>query len=162
MKRGMGLLRVTVLAFGLIGPMTARADVDELNRQVVQLYQQGRYGEAVPVAQQAVAEAEANFGPDHASTATSLNNLAGLYRAMGRYDEALPLSRRALAIDEKALGADHPDTAGSLNNLVGLYRAMGPGSRKYRGEPEQLGRVGQGAGPLRRGLAAVPAGPGDP
>ncbi|WP_442770013.1 tetratricopeptide repeat protein, partial [Zoogloea ramigera] len=98
MKRGVGVLRVTVLAFGLIGPMTARADVGELNRQVVQLYQQGKYGGAIPLAQQAVAEAEANFGPDDARTATSLNNLAGLYESMGRYDEALPLYRRALAI----------------------------------------------------------------
>ena len=125
MKPAMGFLRVTALAFGLIGPTTARADVDELNREVVQLYQQGRYGEAIPVAQQAVAEAEAHFGPGDARTATGLNNLAGLYESMGRYGEALPLYRRALAIREKALGADHPNTATSLNNLAGLFRAMG-------------------------------------
>ena len=125
MKPAMGFLRATVLAIGLFGPRVAWADVDELNQQVVQLYQQGKYGEAVSVAQRAAAEAEANFGPDDARTATSLNNLAGLYRAMGRYDDALPLYRRALAIREKALGADHASTATSLNNLAGLYESMG-------------------------------------
>ena len=96
MKPAMGFLRVTILALGLIGATVAWADVEELNRQVVQLYQQGKYREAVPVAQQAVAEAKANFGPDDARTATSLNNLAGLYESMGRYDDALPLYRRAV------------------------------------------------------------------
>ena len=56
--------------------------------------------------------------------ATSLNNLALLYKAQGQYAQAEPLYKRALAIDEKALGPDHPDVAVSLNNLAALYRAM--------------------------------------
>ena len=57
--------------------------------------------------------------------ATSLNNLAGLYREQGKYAEAEPLYQRALKIDEKALGPDHPDVAIRLNNLAELYRAQG-------------------------------------
>jgi tetratricopeptide (TPR) repeat protein len=60
-----------------------------------------------------------------ADLATSLNNLAGLYRAMGRYTEAEPLFVRSLAIREEQLGANHPDTAGSLHNLAGLYYLIG-------------------------------------
>ena len=55
--------------------------------------------------------------------AASLNNLAGLYRALGNYAEAEPLYKRAMAIREKALGPDHPDVAMSLENLAVLYRA---------------------------------------
>ena len=74
----------------------ALADVDTLNRQVVQLYGQGRYAEAIDIARQAVAEAEAAFGPDHATTATSLNNLAELYRIDG------PLRRGLAAVQAGA------------------------------------------------------------
>ena len=85
----------------------------------------GRHEQALPLYQRALAIREKALGPDHPSTATSLNNLAGLYRAMGRHEQALPLFQRALAIMEKALGPDHPSTATGLNNLAGLYEAMG-------------------------------------
>jgi CHAT domain-containing protein/Tfp pilus assembly protein PilF len=108
---------------------------NQLNQQVIDLYGLGRYSEAMPLAEQVLAIREAQLGPDHPSTATSLNNLAGLYDSMGRYGEAEPLYRRALAIYEAQLGPDHPDTASSLNNLAVLYRSMG----RY-GEAEPLYR----------------------
>ncbi|OIP63615.1 MAG: hypothetical protein AUK30_08190 [Nitrospirae bacterium CG2_30_70_394] len=55
--------------------------------------------------------------------ATSLNNLALLYKTQGHYAQAEPLYRRSLAISERALGPDHPDVATSLENLAALYRA---------------------------------------
>ncbi len=63
--------------------------------------------------------------PEHPDVATSLNNLAELYRAQGQYANAQPLYQRALAIREKALGPEHPDVAQSLNNLALLYYAQG-------------------------------------
>jgi tetratricopeptide (TPR) repeat protein len=50
---------------------------------------------------------EKALGPEHPNVATSLNNLAALYKAQGRYAEAEPLYRRALEIWEKALGPEH-------------------------------------------------------
>ena len=76
---------------------------------------------AVVVAKQALEAAE-TLGPDHPSVATSLNNLAELYRVQGQYAQAEPLYKRSLAIREKALGPDHPDVADSLNQLALLYR----------------------------------------
>jgi tetratricopeptide (TPR) repeat protein len=69
--------------------------------------------------------AVSHFGDRHLDTATSLNNLAELYRSMGRYKSALPLYEQALEIHQSVLGDRHPDTATSLNNLAGLYRSMG-------------------------------------
>ncbi len=89
-----------------------------------QAYQQADYAEAEKQLEAALKEAEA-FGPDDVRLATSLNNLALLYKAQGRYAEAEPLYKRSLAIDEKALGPEHPDVATSLNNLAELYRARG-------------------------------------
>ena len=65
------------------------------------------------------------LGPQHPDVATTLNNLAGLYRQMGDYEKALPLYQRALEISEKVLGPQHPDVATTLNNLAGLYRQYG-------------------------------------
>ena len=96
-----------------------------LNAQFTKFYQQGRYSEALPVAQRILAILEKSLGPDHPSVATWLNNLAEMYKQQGRYADAEPLLKRALAIQEKALGPDHPDVARSLNNLAGLYKDQG-------------------------------------
>ena len=58
---------------------TALAQVDEaaaLNQQVLQLYSQGRYSEAIPLAQRTLAIVEKALGPDNPDVATALNNLA--------------------------------------------------------------------------------------
>jgi tetratricopeptide (TPR) repeat protein len=57
--------------------------------------------------------------------ATSLNNLAGLYRSQGRYEEAEPLYRDALAMYKRLLGEAHPDVASSLFNLGALRYNQG-------------------------------------
>jgi CHAT domain-containing protein len=80
---------------------------------------QGKYEEAIPLYQRALAifEKEKNY----LDVATSLNNLVALYRSQGKYEEATPLSQRALAIFEKELRKDHPNVATSLNNLATLH-----------------------------------------
>jgi len=124
-----GFLLLAVFLVGVLA-LPARtqetlADAERLNAQIVQLYQQGKYTEAVPLAERALAIRRRLLGPDHSEVATSLNNLAALYYAMGAYDKAEPLYRQALEIKRKALGEAHPDYARSLNNLALLYHAMG-------------------------------------
>jgi tetratricopeptide (TPR) repeat protein/CHAT domain-containing protein len=97
----------------------------ELEAQVQELYQQGKYEEAVPIATEVLMEAERAFGPDDARVGASLCHLAVLYDRQGKYTEAEPLYRRALRIDEKALGPDNPDVAVDLSNLAGLYNERG-------------------------------------
>ncbi len=100
-------------------------EASQLNQQVMQLYQQGKYAQAIPLAQRALAIREKALGPEHPDVATSLNGLALLYQAQGNFAAAEPLYQRALAIYEKALGPDHPDVATSLNNLAELYQNQG-------------------------------------
>jgi tetratricopeptide (TPR) repeat protein len=64
----------------------------------------GNYAKAEPLYQRSLAIREKALGPEHPSTATSLNNLALLYDSMGDYAKAEPLYQRSLAIREKALG----------------------------------------------------------
>src|SRR4051812_40375998 len=121
-----------VIAFALVCTGNAAAQKsDELARasalvqQVLQLYDQGRYADAIPLARKVLAILEKVLEPDHPDVASSLNNLASLYSKQGRYAEAEPLLKRSLAIFEKALGPDHPNVASSLNNLALLYYAQG-------------------------------------
>ncbi len=106
--------------------------VNELIAQVKQLYQEGKYAEAVPAAAETVKLAEKAFGPDDARIAVYLNNLALLYENMGSYADAEPLYLRAIAIDEKTLGPDHPDLATVLCDLAVVYMDQG---RNAEAEP---------------------------
>ena len=64
----------------------------------------------LPQLLRALAIREQQLGPQHPDTASSLNNLAGLYQAQGKYPEAEPLLQRALAIYTRAFGPKHPGT----------------------------------------------------
>jgi tetratricopeptide (TPR) repeat protein len=107
----------------LVHAQGAGIEWNTLNQEAAKLYRQGKFDRAILVAQKSLEVANANVGPDHPNVATSLNNLAELYRTQGDYTKAEPLYKRSLAISEKALGPDHPDVATSLNNLAFLYHA---------------------------------------
>jgi len=125
-RRGTCLAATLALSIFFSVPSLARKDAaTTLDQQASQLRAAGKYSEAVPLAQRALAIKEQTLGPDHADVATSLNELGLLYYEQGRYSLAEPLYRRALAIREKALGADHQFVATSLNNLALLYDEQG-------------------------------------
>ncbi|XWK87591.1 MAG: tetratricopeptide repeat protein [Phormidium sp.] len=110
-------------------PSTEQLDeVEEAKRlfqQVGQLYQQGKYSEAIPLAERIIAIFEKALGTEHPEITTFLNLLAILHQQQSNYAQAEPLYQRSLAISEKALGSQHPDVATILNNLAEMYRQMG-------------------------------------
>ncbi|MGB3517845.1 MAG: CHAT domain-containing protein [Elainellaceae cyanobacterium] len=136
-------MAAVVMALALVAPMVpgrmpsavaqtltteqaaALEEANRLDQQMIQLYQQGQYAEAIPLARQAVDIRETALGGNHPDVASTLNNLAELYRAQGNYAAAEPLHQRSLDIKEAALGNNHPSVAASLNNLAELYRAQG-------------------------------------
>ncbi|MGG6295452.1 tetratricopeptide repeat protein [Leptolyngbya sp. AN02str] len=103
----------------------ALAAARQLNQQVIELHQAGRYADAIPLAERALSIREQALGSNHPSVASSLNNLANLYRLQGNYAQAEPLYRRSLSIREQALGSNHPNVAQSLNGLASLYQDQG-------------------------------------
>jgi CHAT domain-containing protein/Tfp pilus assembly protein PilF len=100
-------------------------EANRLNGELAELYRQGRYQQALPLAQLIWEVRKQALGEEHPETLASLNNLAEMYAEVGDYARAEPLHLRALAIREKTLGPNHPDTAISLNNLAGLYESIG-------------------------------------
>ncbi|HEU4855177.1 MAG TPA: tetratricopeptide repeat protein [Nitrosospira sp.] len=126
MKAPITLLLCLLLSLFL--SMSAQAQSVEwqkLNKEVTTLYQKGQYDQAIAVAKKALDVAEKEPVPHPPTIATSLNNLALLYKSRGQYPQAESLYKRALAIREKAFGTDHPDVAQSLNNLAGLFDTQG-------------------------------------
>ncbi len=62
---------------------------------------QGRYAEAEPLFQRALAIDEKALGPEHPDVAQSLENYAALLRQTARADEAERMEARAKAIRAK-------------------------------------------------------------
>jgi CHAT domain-containing protein/Tfp pilus assembly protein PilF len=120
-----------LLIFSILSPAIAQdqeaelAEAQRLSLQANMLHRAGRYAEAVPLAEHALAIREKVLGPEDVEVATSLTIRAALYRAMGDDARAAPLLERALAIREKGLGKLHPDLAVALTNLAALYRDNG-------------------------------------
>ena len=65
------------------------------------------------------------LGENSPTTATSYNNLAGVYADQGEYLKAQELFEKSLHIREEVLGENHPDTATSYNNLALVYANQG-------------------------------------
>jgi tetratricopeptide (TPR) repeat protein len=101
------------------------AKLSSLNAKVVELYQAGKFSEAIPIAKKALELSTTALGPDNPDTATALTRLALLYKSKSEYAKAERLYQRALKIYETALGPDNSVTATALNNLAELYKATG-------------------------------------
>ena len=99
------------------------ADVAEcLNNLAVVYRDQGKYSQAEPLFQRALAMLEKVLGSEHPYVAVTLNNLATLYTVQGKYTRAKELFKRALAICERALGPHHPNLAQFLENYAALLQ----------------------------------------
>ena len=68
-------------------------EAEGLTDQVVRLYGQGKYAEAIPFAKRALEIRVGLLGEKHPDTAESYNNLGELYRVIGDYGKAEPLYR---------------------------------------------------------------------
>ena len=97
----------------------------ELDKQAVQLAEEGKYSEAQPLLERSLELRLKKLGPDHPGVAESLNLLGELHMAQGRFEDAERAHRRALEIREKALGPGHEQVGDSLNNLASVYIEQG-------------------------------------
>jgi tetratricopeptide (TPR) repeat protein/CHAT domain-containing protein len=107
-------------------------ELEAIYKRGLQLYEAGKYAEAVPIAEEYIGVARARYGEQHQYYATGLGYLGVLYDALNRPSEAEPLFNRALAIKEKSLGPDHTEVADALYLLAELYRKQG---RLAKAEP---------------------------
>jgi CHAT domain-containing protein len=100
-------------------------EAHQLASAALLLEAQGRYDEALPRAQQALARREKALDATHSDVGATLRLLARLHFAKGELKAAEPLYLRLLALREKAVGNEQPEIAETLNNLGVLYHEMG-------------------------------------
>jgi CHAT domain-containing protein/Tfp pilus assembly protein PilF len=91
---------------------------DELNGRVYRLWQAGKFKEALPLAQKALAIRRQLLGKDQSKLSVSLFNLGAQYQGLDDYAAAQACYEQALAIRRRTLGEDHPATAQSYHNLA--------------------------------------------
>jgi len=130
------LISIALTASGpTLAQDSAAENARQLYRQAMELYNAGRYNEAAPLCERAIAMSTSALGPEHSDVALSLNGLGLIYAGKGDYARAEPLYERALGIYSKLSNtaqsqenrnAAAGNVAATLNNLAELY--------KYRGE----------------------------
>ncbi len=106
----------------LAGQPRVRAKL--LDTMAVVYLQLGLYDRAEPMARQALAAREREFGAQAPEVAASLETLAWILFLQNRNAEALPLVERTVAIHERRSGRDSPPVASSLNNVAAIHREL--------------------------------------
>ncbi|MBV8416944.1 MAG: tetratricopeptide repeat protein, partial [Verrucomicrobia bacterium] len=87
----------------------------DLAQRIEEFEQQGKYREAIPLAERLVTLTKQAQGDQNAQTASAITTLANLYERTREYTKAEQLLKEALETYQKLLGPEHPDTATSLN-----------------------------------------------
>jgi tetratricopeptide (TPR) repeat protein len=100
-------------------------DAKQAVNRAVELYQQGKFKDALPLAEKANSILEKEFGPDHEAAASTQTLLGHIYNALGDYPKAEPMYRKALDIYRNTAGPDSLATAAAMNNLGALYYHQG-------------------------------------
>ena len=103
----------------LIKATSLKDEVDRLRNK------KGQYGQAVPLAENALAIHKKVLGESNRDYADRLDDLAILTLYLGEYAKAQLLYRQELAIYKKVLGEAHPDYARALNGLACVYHEQG-------------------------------------
>lgn len=96
-----------------------------LNQTAFYLHCRGQYAAAEPLYQQSLEIRRQVFGEYHPHVATSLNNLAALYRWTGRLQEAALSYRESLDVYRHLSPVPIDDFIATINNLALVYQLMG-------------------------------------
>jgi len=107
----------------------------QLNLEVIGLYRQGNFEEALARCTETCELARRELGEEHPEFGSCINNLASIYETRGEYGRAEPLLKQSLEISKKVHGENDPDFALALNNLANLYLETG---RYAEAEPLNL------------------------
>ena len=110
---------------------SALQEVKKLDAEVVRLFQQGKYEEALPIAQKVIQIKEKELGKDHIETAKALRNAGFIYYFLNNQKEAEKNFEGALEIFEKLTAPTKEEnllTADVLERLA--YIKYGFGKRE--------------------------------
>ena len=109
-----------------LGTISSETVALEGANDIAQAYESaGRFDEAIPLYEKALADSVRVRGDDHPDVLGARNNLAVAYRVMGRLSEAIALFEEVVADSVRVLGPDRPHTLASRGNLAVAYQEEG-------------------------------------
>ena len=149
-----GAMLAAALSFTSIHPVYAQNAAEtyaSLAKRAEELSGQGKYAEALPLAGQALAAAEREFGPQDNRTKQALGYQGYLYKHLGRYEDVARVMGRYLdaqepLIQQKKLRPDDPaiDTAAGM--LADAFTQQGRGDLQEQFLKRFITLIEQGLG----------------
>ncbi len=106
-------------------PLESLQEARSLLERADKLGQQGRYAEAISLAERALEQQQTVFGEVHLDVLQSLVILADLYRVNKQYSRAEALFQRALPLGRRIWGEETPSVARILFNFGVMYLEAG-------------------------------------
>lgn len=101
---------------------------EEVQNQMLALFNEGKLAEAIPYAIKAKELAKQEYGDTSRPYLLGLSNLTFLYEKQKNYSATEPIYLEIINIRKKMVGEDHPAYAVALNDLGNAYYA----SEKYK------------------------------
>ena len=94
------------------------AEADRLNAEVMSLYSQDKFDQAIPLAKRVLELREISLDAQDLQVALAAGSLAQLYILKGKYRDAEPLLVRAIQIDQAKLKPSDPALTGVLERYA--------------------------------------------
>lgn len=107
------------------GEKTAQLSIALLGALADTLYDAGRHGEALALAQQRITRAQARYGKTHLRSYEALDGYAALLWQAGRHAEAVPVQREAVEGYLRIYGHEGQPTINAHNNLGAILNGLG-------------------------------------
>lgn len=98
---------------------------EELGAQAEELSEQGKYREAIPLAEQALEIRRRVLGEGESETLDALHRVGALYYYMGNFKQAVALLEQCLLLTRRLHSDEHVDTASTMDFLANAYLAAG-------------------------------------
>jgi TonB family protein len=117
---------------------TDLAEVERLSAQVIKLYREGKFDEALPLAKRALEINETLFGVENREVASAAINVAELYIAKRRFKEAEPILLRSIQINDKVLKATDPALLKTLERYTCVLKASNESDKLKAFEKKRL------------------------
>ena len=95
------------------------------NASAAELFDMGRYEEAVTLFEQALASCRSTLGGEHPDTLTVAGNLGVAYVCAGQRRKGMKLITANLTARSRVLGDTHPETLTARNALAAAHRING-------------------------------------
>ena len=113
------------LLLAIIGYQNSHAQTHaDFEKQMVELFNQGKFTAAIPVAVKAKDAAKTEFGDTSGKYILGLTNLAYLYEKAGNYSATIPLYKEVTIVRKKTVGSAHPAYAVALNDIGNSFFAL--------------------------------------